>query len=155
MLNTESCKGCLLKQDDHYYRCIINKFKKHSDIIIKCPCSNCLIKGMCQDYCKLFIDYMLNDAYKLFNIPKGYKPTIDMIGKGLTRGGILMIFQIRLKMMKLRIDDKIKREYSDLCRMKQVDEFESVDSYAFKDTLLLIQYYKKYENSLIDYNTFI
>ncbi len=53
-----TCKGCLLKHKDYTYRCTLDKNEYFKNILDKCPCQVCLIKGVCRTCCLSFIQYI-------------------------------------------------------------------------------------------------
>lgn len=56
----ERCRGCKLKQEDCNCICLLDENKYFKDIINKCPCQTCLIKGICESHCESFIYYLYN-----------------------------------------------------------------------------------------------
>ncbi len=48
------CKGCYLKQKESLYKCIINNEENKN-----CPCSICLLKGICKTPCDSFINFLM------------------------------------------------------------------------------------------------
>jgi hypothetical protein len=58
-MNKESenkCSGCKLKHKGNFYECMMSNHIKNSEL--SCPCQTCLLKGLCNFYCKPFIDFI-------------------------------------------------------------------------------------------------
>lgn len=54
----KNCEGCGLKQKDNSFECMLDRCEPFKNIINKCPCQKCLIKGMCGKTCKAFIEFL-------------------------------------------------------------------------------------------------
>jgi len=59
MVIPEDCKGCRLTHNrgGHYSRCIVKLYCSLEEIS-SCPCSICLIKGICGRRCDVFHNYV-------------------------------------------------------------------------------------------------
>lgn len=58
--NIDKCYGCNMKIDNTLYTgCLGGKLSIYNDII--CPCSKCLLKGVCSDPCEKYNEYMSCD----------------------------------------------------------------------------------------------
>jgi hypothetical protein len=55
---SNDCKGCLYISPSDGIICKIHSSELFKNVTEVCPCSNCLIKGICKDACKLFINYL-------------------------------------------------------------------------------------------------
>lgn len=74
------CKGCKLKNIANNCHCNLDKSKYFKDIINECPCQTCLIKGMCSQFCPLFLNYLLKGLNKIEKIDKSYlKCKVDYV----------------------------------------------------------------------------
>lgn len=95
-MNIKDCKGCKLMQcAQHYYKTahICSLLYTDSDLYIKvpvCPCSICLIKGICEDACQAYFRYssliqptiysIYNDKYNdrnLLTIGSDYRDNME------------------------------------------------------------------------------
>lgn len=55
-MNNDSCKGCRVKLDE----CFIQV----NNMADNCPCSTCLVKGICLDICQERNDYAYKNYFK-------------------------------------------------------------------------------------------
>jgi len=56
-----SCKGCLLVRLGRECELLhIKKILKTSHDLLKCPCTICLLKGICRSGCDNFIEYLVS-----------------------------------------------------------------------------------------------
>ena len=53
----KNCEGCYTNNTD--VKCILQS-RNQLDLILKCPCNKCLIKGMCDNPCEEYTAIILN-----------------------------------------------------------------------------------------------
>lgn len=87
------CKGCLLN-DEHYYVCSIDNSKMFKHMSEKCPCKNCLVKGMCGYCCEPFLEHVCaGHYYKLEDIEEIKSRYVAVKKLSLSRKNLLIIVQ--------------------------------------------------------------
>lgn len=92
----KSCSGCKLKHPDGYYKCVIDECEFFSDITKECPCSICLIKGICKVFCVPFLNYVHDNLCKSLGV-EGIEQKYEPLRKMQTsRIDLLMFLQYHI-----------------------------------------------------------
>lgn len=103
---SKDCRGCKLKDQSRPFRCVIDKTEPK--LAIKCPCQDCLVKGMCRSACLPFKDYI---RLNFIGSPKVAEAMEDTVSKvNLSRTSIVIMLELTLSDVgKYMVSDKDKR----------------------------------------------
>lgn len=85
------CQGCFLKQYSSLYECIITE-----ELSIKCPCSKCLIKGICNKSCDPLMNFILEVLHAPYTLTE-LKESRIFLPIGSTRGVTIRMIERLLK----------------------------------------------------------
>jgi hypothetical protein len=132
MINREGCKGCHLELSSSYYICEIYSSELFKNVTEECPCRECLIKGVCENACKVFIDYLYKGVSTYVDLY-----TLELIKSELQTFNKYKLYKMRRTEVMLGIQSMLYKlnpylimkstDNQDIIRL-QIKPLEKIDS---------------------------